>query len=255
MRNVKARFLVLEGVSKSFGGLKALNEISCCMKSGEIVGLLGPNGSGKTTLFNVITGFVRADSGKVIFRDKNLHQLSAHKIAKSGITRTFQNLRLIRRLTVLENILLTFKHQPGEQLTSLFLNWKTTATRELKNCQTAITLLENVGLADKAHYLAEDLSYGQQKLLSIVCCLATGADLLLLDEPIAGVSPAMIDKIVPIVRDLPRQGKSVLLIEHNIDVVMEMCDHIFFMDAGTLIVQGTPNQVCNDSRVIEAYLR
>ncbi len=255
MTDVKSKFLFLEKVSKSFDGLKVLNEISCCIKPGEIVGLLGLNGSGKTTLFNVMTNLLRADSGKVTFRDRNLHQLSPHEIAKIGITRTFQDLRLIQRLTVLENVLLSFKNQPGEQIMNLFLNWKKSENREIKHSQTARELLKNVGLADKSNILAEDLSYGQQKLLSIVCCLATGADLLLLDEPIAGVSPAAIEQIIPIIKDLPRQNKSAVLIEHNTDVVMEICDRVFFLDAGSLIVQGTPEQVYNNSKVIEAYLR
>ncbi|KYC41192.1 ABC transporter ATP-binding protein [Scytonema hofmannii PCC 7110] len=255
MTKLKSNFLVLEKVSKSFDGLKVLNEISCSIRAGEIVGLLGLNGSGKTTLFNVMTNLLRADSGKVIFRERNLHQFSPHEIAKIGITRTFQDLRLIRRLTVLENVLLSFKHQPGEKLTNLFLNWKKSENREIKHSQISQKILNNVGLADKSNTLAEDLSYGQQKLLSIVCCLATGADLLLLDEPIAGVSPAAIEQIIPLIKDLPRQNKSAVLIEHNPDVVKEICDRVFFLDAGSLIIQGTPEQVYNNSKVIEAYLR
>ncbi|MUG99233.1 ATP-binding cassette domain-containing protein [Scytonema sp. UIC 10036] len=255
MTNVKSNFLVLEKVSKSFDGLKVLKEISCCIQSGEIVGLLGLNGSGKTTLFNVMTNLLRADSGKVIFRERNLQQLSPHEIAKIGITRTFQDLRLIRRLTVLENVLLSFKNPPGEQLTNLFLNWKKSENLEIRNTRTALRLLENVGLADKINTLAEDLSYGQQKLLSIVCCLATGADLLLLDEPVAGVSPLAIEQIIQILKNLPLQNKSAVLIEHNPEVVREVCDRVFFLDAGSLIVQGTPEQVYNNSKVIEAYLR
>jgi ABC-type branched-subunit amino acid transport system ATPase component len=251
---MKSEFLSIENLTKDFGGIRALSGINCTIHPGEIIGLLGPNGSGKTTLFNVITGFLSADAGKIIFRNTNLLNLHPHQISVIGISRTFQSVRLVYRLTVMENVLLAFKHQLGEKLRDLFFNWQATSSRESKNHQVAIALLEDANLTDKQHDLAEDLSYGQQKLLSIVCCLAAGADLILLDEPFAGLSPAMIEQMLPLIRCLPSQGKSVLLIEHNLDVVMELCDRLIFMDAGTIVCEGSPEAVRNDPRVIAAYL-
>jgi ABC-type branched-subunit amino acid transport system ATPase component len=251
---MELELLNIEALNKNFGGVKALSNVNCKIHPGELVGLLGPNGSGKTTLFNVITGFIHADDGAIIFRNINLLNLPPHQVSSIGIARTFQTVRLVYRLTVMENILLCFKHQAGENLQNLFFSWKATVNRETKNRQIAIALLEDANLIDKQDNLAEDLSYGQQKLLSIICCLATGADLLLLDEPFAGMSPAAIDKILPLIRCLSHQGKSVLLIEHNLDLVMDLCDRIIFMDAGAIVCEGTPEDVCNDPRVIAAYL-
>ena len=251
---MKPEFLRIENLTKTFGGISALSNVNLEIKQGEIVGLLGANGSGKTTLFNIITGFLHADSGDIAFHNENLRHLLPYQVSLIGIARTFQNIRLIHRLTVTENVLLAFKHQPGEKLQNLFFNWKTTTSRETKNHQMAISLLEDANLIDKQHDLAEDLSYGQQKLLNIICCLATGADLLLLDEPLAGVSPATIERIVPLLKSLPSQGKSILLIEHNLEAVMNLCDRVIFMDAGSIVCEGTPEAVRNDPRVIEAYL-
>jgi ABC-type branched-subunit amino acid transport system ATPase component len=251
---MELELLNIEALNKNFGGVKALSNVNCKIHPGELVGLLGPNGSGKTTLFNVITGFIHADDGAIIFRNLNLLNLHPHQVSSIGIARTFQTVRLVYRLTVIENILLSFKHQTGEKLQNLFFSWKATVSRETKNRQIAIALLEDVNLLDKQNDLAEDLSYGQQKLLSIICCLATGADLLLLDEPFAGMSPAAIEQILPLIRSLSHQGKSVLLIEHNLDLVVDLCDRIIFMDAGEIVCEGTPEDVCNDPRVIAAYL-
>jgi ABC-type branched-subunit amino acid transport system ATPase component len=251
---MELELLNIKALNKNFGGVKALSNVNCKIHPGELVGLLGPNGSGKTTLFNVITGFIHADDGAIIFRNLNLLNLHPHQVLSIGIARTFQTVRLVYRLTVMENILLSFKHQAGEKLQNLFFSWKATVSRETKNRQIAIALLEDVNLIDKQNDLAEDLSYGQQKILSIICCLATGADLLLLDEPFAGMSPAAIEQILPLIRSLSHQGKSVLLIEHNLDLVMDLCDRIIFMDAGEIVCEGAPEDVCNDPRVIAAYL-
>jgi len=249
-----SNLLSIQGVSKLFGGVQALNNCTLTVRSGELIGLLGSNGAGKTTLFNIATGFLSPDFGTISFRGKSLLSLSSREIAATGLTRTFQELRLIRCLTVLENILLSFKHQPGENLSNLFFRPYLASAKEKRNRYLAMMILRSIGLEDKSKTLVDDLSYGQQKLLSLGCCIATEAILFLLDEPISGISPTMITQILPIIQALPQQGNSVLLIEHNVDIVMEICDRVIFMDAGTIVCEGTPEQIRNDPRVIKAYL-
>lgn len=246
--------LHMRNLNKHFDGITALDDFSCALAEGEILGVIGPNGAGKTTLFNVLTGFIAPDSGQVFLHETNLTRLSPHKRARLGIARTFQNLRLIRRISVLENVLLFFKDQPGERLSNVFFRHGKCRVQEARNREKALSLLHQVGLGQKINDPAEALSYGQQKLLSIVCCLAADTHVLLLDEPVAGIAPEMIDKILQVIQCLPKQGKSVMLIEHNLDAVMQVCSRVVFMDAGAKISEGTPQQVRDDPRVIEAYI-
>lgn len=244
----------MKSLSKHFNGVVALADFSCAVAEREILGLLGPNGAGKTTLFNVLTGLLAPDSGAADFKGHALIGRPVHKIANLGIARTFQNLRLIRRITVLENVLLCFKNQPGENLLNVFFRPVLCKRHEAGIREKALALLETAGLAEKANDFADNLSYGQQKLLSIVCCLAADADLLLLDEPVAGIAPEMAERILAIIAALPKQGKSAIVIEHDIDALKSIAHRMIFMDAGRKICEGTPDQVLNDPRVIEAYI-
>ena len=246
--------VTIKAINKHFDGVIALADVSISVNEGEIVGLMGPNGAGKTTLFNVMTGLLALDKGQAQFKGRDTTGLSPHRTASLGIALTFQNLRLIRRITVLENVLLCFKNQPGENLFNVFFRPGLCKRHEADIREKAMTFLETAGLSEKANDLADNLSYGQQKLLSIVCCLAADAELLLLDEPIAGIAPEMAERILKIIADLPRQGKSAIVIEHDIDALRSIAHRMIFMDAGRKVCEGTPDEVLNDPRVIEAYL-
>ncbi len=245
--------LEIANLSKTFDGIRAVDGVSLTVAPQQIVAIIGPNGAGKTTLFNLCTGFLRPDSGAVRFNERDLTRLPPHRIALLGIARTFQDLRLIRQMTVLENVLLAMPRQAGEGVWGAV--WGRRSAREERvNREQAMQRLEFVGLTDKANDLAEALSYGQQKLLSLACCLATGADVLLLDEPVAGVQPTMTEQIVDYIRRLPSLDKTVVFIEHNLSAVQIAADWVVVMDEGKKIAEGTWEQVSREATVLEAYL-
>lgn len=246
--------LSIINVNKNFDGTVALDDFSLEIPQNSIIGIIGPNGAGKTTLFNVITGFLSLDSGEVRCNGKNLRRIPSYRIARLGIARTFQQLRLITRMTVQDNILLSFQNQAGEYLKNTFLFPSRVKEQETRNQEKAKELLAFMGIEEKAGDLVEDLSYGQQKMVSLACCLASGADLLLLDEPVAGINPEMIEKILTVIKKLPEEGKTVVLIEHNIEAVMQVCDRVVFMNEGKKLAEGDPESVRHDPAAIEAYL-
>lgn len=246
--------LQINDINKRFDGTVALSNFSLKVQGASITGIIGPNGAGKTTLFNVITGFLPPDSGSIQYNDQQLIGLPPYKIARHGIMRTFQQLRLITRLTVLDNILLAFQNQAGERLRNIFTFSRLIKIQEQANRKKTQELLDSLGIRDKENALVEDLSYGQQKMVSLLCCLAAGAKVVLLDEPVAGVNPETTNIILGMIRKLPEQGVTVILIEHNIEAVMQVCDRVIFMDEGKKIVEGDPESVRHDPAVIEAYL-
>ncbi len=211
--------LKVSNLNKNFDGVVALKNFSFELRENEILGLIGPNGAGKTTFFNVLSGFIKPENGKVEFIGRDITGFSSHKIVSKGISRTFQDLRLIRQIPVIDNILLSFNHQSGENVFTIFLNQKSWQQIEKTDKEKALELLENAGIKEKAFDLANDLSYGQQKLLSVTCCLASDAKLFLLDEPIAGINPEMREKILKIISELTSKGKSAIIIEHDMDFI------------------------------------
>lgn len=199
--------LSIISVNKNFDGTVALDDFSLDVRKNTITGIIGPNGAGKTTLFNVVTGFLPADSGRVIYNGKHLDGLKPYLITRLGMARTFQQLRLITKLSVLDNIMLSFPNQSGERITQIFISPRRIKEQEKKNHEKALGYLRYMGIEDKAHALVEDLSYGQQKMVSLACCLASGADLLLLDEPVAGINPETIDNILWSLRNYRKMGR------------------------------------------------
>jgi ABC-type branched-subunit amino acid transport system ATPase component len=242
-----------EGLSKSFDGVRALAGVSLELPSSGIVAVIGPNGAGKTTLINVLTGFLRPEAGRAFLGEQELTRLPPHKVAGLGIARTFQDLRLISLVPALENVLLARPNQKGEELWRALLRVGVPA-EEAKNREEALRWLRFVGLEEKANEAAWELSYGQQKLLTLACCLATGARILLLDEPVAGVHPDMILKILGLLRELKAMGKLVVFIEHDIAAVRQVADLVVVMDDGKVIAQGVPSEVLERREIMEAYV-
>jgi ABC-type branched-subunit amino acid transport system ATPase component len=246
--------LTVKNLCKIFDGLKAVDDFSFSLAKGKIAALIGPNGAGKTTAFNIITGFLEGEAGEVFLDKREISGLPPYQIVRSGITRTFQDLRLIKGLTVIENLLLARQKQSGEHFLSAVVRRKRVKQEEQKNREAALGLLDFVGLADKKDDLAGALSYGQQKLLALACCLATEANLLLLDEPVSGIHPNMIEKMLSLITQLAGSGKTILFIEHNIEAVMEVANQVIVMDAGRKIADGTPQVIKDRPEILEAYL-
>lgn len=247
--------LEITNISKSFDGLQAVQGVTLSIQPGKITSLIGPNGAGKTTLFNIVTGFLNADLGLAKFKNRSLTSLAPWRICQLGVARTFQNLRLFKKLTVLENVLLGIKRQRGEQFFNALLRFTRDSNDHTRNIKRAEELIDFVGLSTHSNELADNLSYGQQKLLSIACCLAGDPELLMLDEPVAGVQPEMIKKVEGLIKELVQvQKRTVFLIEHDIDFVLRISDTVVVMDDGRKIVEDKPDSIKNNSAILEAYL-
>ena len=246
--------LSAQGLSKSFGGIQAVNNVSLEVKSGSITGLIGPNGAGKTTLFNLLSNFIVPDTGEIWFDSEPIQQLRAHKISQRGLIRTFQVARVLSRLSVLENMLLGAQQQTGENLFQVLLKPKRVRREEKKQRERALSFLESVGLADKAYEYAGALSGGQRKLLELARVMMSDPKLILLDEPAAGVNPTLINQISDHVLRWNREGMTFLIIEHNMDVIMSLCQEVWVLAEGTNLAHGTPQEIQGNSQVLEAYL-
>lgn len=252
-------YLTINKLTKNFGGLTAVSNVSIHVEKGELVGLIGPNGAGKTTLFNVLTGVYTPTSGQVLLEKNDkvieLTKLPTYKVTAAGVARTFQNIRLFKELTVLENVKIALNHQANYNIFGALLRLPNFFKSEANIHQQALAFLDKVGLAEIAYELAKNLPYGKQRQLEIARALATGCEILFLDEPAAGMNPnetvALTEFIAKIRKEL---NLTVVLIEHDMSLVMKVCERIFVLDYGKLIASGTPSEIKANKRVIEAYL-
>jgi neutral amino acid transport system ATP-binding protein len=254
MQTSSTPVLSARGLVKSFGGIKAVNHAAIEVPPGSITGLIGPNGAGKTTLFNLLSNFIQPDQGQVLFDGEAIESLQPHEIAQRGMIRTFQVARVLSRLSVLENMLLAAQKQTGENFLNTWLLAGQIRKEERENRDQAMEILESVGLAAKANDYAGALSGGQRKLLEIARALMTRPRLVLLDEPAAGVNPTLIHQICEYIQYWNRQGLTFLIIEHNMDVIMSLCDRVWVLAEGTNLADGSPAEIQSNSKVLEAYL-
>lgn len=241
-------------IVKHYGDHQVLNDVSFELPEGKVCVLMGTNGSGKTTLFNILTGFVAPDSGNVLLDGISVDKLKPFERCLKGIGRTFQDLRLINDLTIKENVLLAFSNQKGEKWWNTLLPLKSVKKEQQENLQEAEKILSQCFLDDVADSKAGEISYGQQKLLNIACCIAGRTKVLLLDEPVAGVNPVFREKLSKVITQLKSEGKTLLIIEHNSDFIEAVADEILFLHNGTLKYYDSYNDFRKDKEVLEAYI-
>ena len=246
--------LQVDGLSRHFGGVRAVDDVSFAVAEGEIVGLIGPNGAGKTTVINLLSGLLRPTAGGITFAGACLDRLPPHRIARAGVARTYQNIRLFRGLSALDNVIVGTHVTTSAPFAARLVFAPSVRREEAAARATARRLLERVGLGARAAARATSLPYGEQRRLEIARALASRPRLLLLDEPAAGMNAAEMETLVALIRSLAREGQTILLIEHNMQVVMGVCDRIVVLNFGRKIAEGPPAQVSRERDVIAAYL-
>lgn len=249
-------YLQVNGITKCFGGIVAVDKVSFEVNEGEIVSIIGPNGAGKTTIFNMLTGVYKLGEGEgeIIFDGKPIHPLTPQQIVRAGISRTFQNIRLFNDMRVVENVLVGTHIRTKYNLFDTVFRTSKFRKEEGDNVVKAIRILQSIGLDEYRDDYAENLPYGDQRKLEIARAIATGAKVLLLDEPAAGMNPQESAELLSFIRSLQKKGYTIVMIEHDMSVVMNISDRIYVIDHGKSIAEGLPEEIANNERVIEAYL-
>ncbi len=246
--------LKVTGLTKKFGGLIAVDKVNFEVDKGEIVSIIGPNGAGKTTIFNLLTGVYTVDEGTIEFDGNQIHNHKPQEIVKAGIARTFQNIRLFPNMRVIDNVLVGNSINIQYGFFDIIFRTRRFKKAEFEAKQRAVDLLESVGMAEELHNYAKNLPYGKQRKLEIARAIATDAKLLILDEPAAGMNPHESEELLNFIRELREKGFTILLIEHDMQVVMNVSDRIYVIDYGKQIAEGKPEVVVKNPRVIAAYL-
>lgn len=253
-RPLELPLLAAGGLVKHFGSLVAVDNATIEVAKGSITGLIGPNGAGKTTLFNLLSNFLHPDQGRVLFDGEPIQTLPPHQVAQMGLVRTFQVARVLSRLSVMENLLVAAQQQTGEKFWSTWFQAHRIRAEEREQRDRALAILESIGLAHMAQEYAGALSGGQRKLLEMGRALMANPKLILLDEPAAGVNPTLINQICDRILTWNREGMTFLIIEHNMDVIMSLCDRVWVLAEGRNLAVGTPKEIQTNSQVLEAYL-
>jgi branched-chain amino acid transport system ATP-binding protein len=246
--------LVLDKLCKRFGGVIAADDVDMVVPPGRITGLIGPNGAGKTTIVNLVTGMLSVTSGHIRFGDRDLTRAAAHEIARAGLARTFQNIRLLPEASIVENVMIGYHRHEHSSLVSALLRLPGAARETRETEAKARALIARFGMTAIADYPAGGLSYGHQRRVEVMRALASDPQLILLDEPVAGMNDVESDDLAAVIRGLAAEGRAILLIEHDMRFVSRLCEHIYVLDGGRLIAQGTPRAVLSDPVVVEAYL-
>lgn len=246
--------LKTEDLTLYFGGLAAVNGVDFSIDAKKIVGLIGPNGAGKTTFFNIVTGFLKPTRGSIIYKGQDITGFKPHQIAKLGIGRTFQKTSLFPKLTVMQNIIIGHHVRTGSGVFSALFNTGRKRDEEKKTDEMALEIIEFMGMADKKDVIAKNLPYGDQRRLEIAIAMATNPDLLLLDEPAAGMNPEEGRRLIELIVRIREKGITILLVDHNMKVVMGICEHVVVLDYGRKLAEGTPAEISQNQEVIKVYL-
>jgi branched-chain amino acid transport system permease protein len=243
----------VRGLGKAFGGIRAVRDLDMTIEKGKVTGLIGPNGAGKTTIFNLLTGAIRPDGGKVFLNGEDITGRSLNRIANLGMVRSFQDVRVYANLTPLENVLLAVRTSTEGETRAALVARGTAAQDTQGRKRIALEYLEFVGLAEKAEHVTGSLPFGEQKLVALARVLAAEPDVLLLDEPASGIDRAWIERIVELVRRLRDLGLAICLVEHNLEVIRAVADRVYFLESGTVTAEGSMDELSRDKRLIEAY--